>query len=156
MTSRMTHCWSFFSIFRSVVLPWFILISLITLIAVLTKVINLELCSWYQRIALAVLIGFSPGLQAFVMVSITGYRFQEPMGLILKMSLWEWLLLFFNPSVNFVQKNMLGKEKTSVLKQRKFTKENSPRQRFGGTQEKWLPYELLSFVYANMTDMLLL
>ncbi|KAK2572784.1 hypothetical protein P5673_001770 [Acropora cervicornis] len=53
---------------ESVVLPWFILISLITLIAVLTKVINLELCSWYQRVALAVLIGFSPGLQAFVMI----------------------------------------------------------------------------------------
>lgn len=54
---------------ESVVLPWFILISLITLIAVLTKVINLELCSWYQRVALAVLIGFSPGLQAFVMMA---------------------------------------------------------------------------------------
>lgn len=59
------------------VLPWFILISLITLIAVLTKVINLELCSWYQRVTLAVLIGFSPGLQAFVMVSIAGLLFSR-------------------------------------------------------------------------------
>lgn len=107
------------------ILPWFILISLITLIAVLTKVVNLELCSWYQRIALAVLIGFSPGLQAFVMVSITGYLFQEPMGLILKMSLWECLLLFFNPSVNIVQKKSVWKRKNFSFKateiyQRKF------------------------------------
>lgn len=49
---------------ESIVLPWLILIALLTLIAVLTKVINLELCSWSQRVAIAVLIGLTPGLQA--------------------------------------------------------------------------------------------
>ena len=58
----------FFVVFRSIVLSWLVLIALSTLIAVLTKVINLEQLPWSKRVAIAVLIGLVPGLKASVMV----------------------------------------------------------------------------------------
>lgn len=56
--------------FRSIVLSWLVLIAVSVLIAVLTKVITLEQASWSQRIAIAILIGFVPGLKASSMVSV--------------------------------------------------------------------------------------
>ncbi|KAJ7392323.1 hypothetical protein OS493_011980 [Desmophyllum pertusum] len=53
---------------ESIVLSWLVLIAVSVLIAVLTKVITLEQASWSQRIAIAILIGFVPGLKASSMM----------------------------------------------------------------------------------------
>ena len=68
------------SVFRSVTLPWFLLVSMVTLLAVSTKLINLQQCSSLHRGLVATLIGSPVGLKTAGLVSYgkgLGWKMEE-------------------------------------------------------------------------------